>query len=559
MIELRPYQKQAISEAFIALKRNDDPVLLECSVGGGKSYIIASIAKRFNDLNKKVLCLVSSAELVRNNSDAYRDCLGEPSIFCASLSNKNYDQNVIFATPQSLASALKKNHPIGNIRFNIIIVDEAHGINYYAKKSTFIRVLRHYKQEYPAMRVLGLTGTPFRRNVSIVGKKAFFKSKVGNISTHYLIENNYLVKPIFDRGDVESFDFSHCKIRKTGHFKGSDLQTVIDNKKRLTWDILQEVQMIMRDKHCVIIFCSTRAHCFEAYTALPPESTRIILGDTPDEERNTILTLARQCKIKYLISVNCLLVGVNVPCINGIVWLRPTSSLLLFIQGIGRGLRLYPEKTDCLVLDYAGNLDRFQDLDHPIINEAIQPRMEDEKDYCIPCYDCSTLNTIHSRRCIGIVSGQRCEHYFEFKECPGCCTQNDITSRECRNCHAELIDPNAKLKLTKKQRFVLNVNQASYWVSCYENSGHPIIHVKYECQGKNAFEQFFTRSEKGRQIFYALFIKQHCVDSSEWYPHLTNLYKMREMINDPTLKTPHQIECSINEFGQYKVLKKIFN
>ena len=60
---------------------------------------------------------------------------------------------------------------------------------------------------------------------------------------------------------------------------------------------------------------------------------------------------------------------------------------------------------------------------------------------------CETLNTVHSRRCIGVHNGKRCDNFFEWKDCPECNLPNDTTSRLCRGCGHELIDPNAKLSL----------------------------------------------------------------------------------------------------------------
>ena len=559
MIELRPYQLQAISQAWDALKKNDDPVLLECSVGGGKSYLLSSIAKTMDDLNKRVLCLVNSSELVRNNSSAFKDFKGIPSIFCSSLSEKSYDKNVIFATPQSVISALKSEHPIKDIIFNMIIVDEAHSINFFSDTSTFMRILRHYKQQYQPMRVLGLTGTAFRGDMSIIGREAFFKTKVGNISTQYLIENKFLVPPVFGYKKIESFDFSKCKTNNMGEFKGSELQKVIDQKKRLTWDILQEVQVIMKDRNSSMIFCSTKAHCHEAFAALPEGSARIILGDTPDDVRHESLTMARNGQIKWLISVNCLLTGVNITSLNGIVWLRPTSSLLLFIQGIGRGLRLHPGKEDCLVLDYASNLTRFSDIDHPIINEAIQPRGDHaEEERPFKCWKCSTYNSIFNRRCTGMVDGKRCDHFFEFKTCPSCDMQSDITARACRGCGHELIDPNAKLTRTIQPTYRLNVIEATYWVSPQGNTSFPVIHAKYKCVEGDVFESYFSNSEKSKAILYNNFVKLHIEKPSTFYKRMSNLHGMRDMLNSPGLKTPINIECTKDEHGRFKLKKKIF-
>jgi DNA repair protein RadD len=449
MIELRPYQKTAVGEAWDALKKNDDPVLFIMSVGGGKSYCIASILKSFESNNKRALCLVNSAELVRNNSKAFKDLGGKPAIFCASLGEKDINQKVIFATPQSVMSAIKKNHVLSEISFNIIVVDEAHMIPFHKPRSIFMRIIRHYKLIYKDMRLLGLTGTPFRGSgTEIVGNKCLFKSQVANIDINYLIENQFLVEPCFRSNKIDSIDFSNVKVLPTGNFDQKELQLTLDKNHRLTGQILIEVQEIIKNRNGAFIFCSTKKHCLEAMRALPPNEASMIIGETPDKERNDILYMARSGQIKYLVSVNCLMTGVDCPRFDSVVWLRPTSSLVLYMQGIGRGLRLYPSKSDCLILDFAGNLDLHRDIDEPIINKALlnEPNEAIKE---IPCPECLALNSVLARRCCGILDNKkRCDFFFEFKECDNCGIKNDVTARDCRGCDKQLIDPNEKLTVS---------------------------------------------------------------------------------------------------------------
>lgn len=559
-IKLRDYQVRAVNEAMEALIKNDDPVLLECSVGGGKSYLLAAIARKLDLQNKRVLCLVSSSELVRNDSDAFADMGGDPAVFCASLGKKEWNKNVVFATPQSLINTIKQNHPLSHVIFNLIMVDEAHQIG-VADAGVFQRILRHFKQAYKPMRLLGMTGTPFRGDVAIFGENALFKSKVGNISTKYLIDNGFLVKPIFGITETEGFDFSKCKVKNTGDFSGKDLQAVINSKKRLTWKILQEVQRITAPGDVCMLFCSTIPHCLEAIAALPEGQSRMIIGDTDDQSRHDALTLARENKIKYLVSVNCLLTGVNIPAVNHIIFLRPTSSLLLYIQAIGRGLRLSDGKTHCTVLDFAGNTQRFQDIDDPIINEAIQPKEPEDPDYCILCLACAekgitTLNKVTGRRCIGIHEGVRCDHYFEWKDCHECGKPADITSRYCPHCNAELIDPNAKLflKPAKPKREVFQVLNAKYWL--LDNNGGISFNAMYQVSnGLRIYENFVIRDIRTKNIFYGMFVKPCVPNPSQYYPVLQSITHLRKMLD--CILTPSIIECTFNQ--RYRIQKRVFN
>lgn len=560
MIILRDYQQTAINEAWKALKKNDDPVLFVSSVGSGKSVMIGHMMKTIEDHGKRALCLVNSSELVRNNSETFKRMGGNPSVFCASLNKKEHDKNIVFATPQSIMAAIKNNHPIKDILFNMIVVDEAHSINHLSFESQFMRILRHYKHQYPPMRVLGLTGTDFRGSGNdIVGEDCLFKTRVANITTSWLIQNDFLAKPVYGFPETESFDFSKLKT-KSGKFSTKELEEVISSKKRLTWEILQEVNEVMQNRNGAFIFCSSKRHCEEALEALPKGSTYIITGDTPEKERHKILTMARNQEIKYLISVNCLMTGIDVPNFCTTVWLRPTESLVLYVQGIGRALRLHDLKKDALILDFAGNLDRHQDIDNLIINEALKARNDyaEEEEKPFTCYTCGTAASLHTRRCHGMVLNARCEYFFQFKDCSRCSVQNDITARSCRACNAELIDPNAKLKRPKPEAYILNVIQAQYSVSPMGHTSLPIINISYDCGHHRVFESYYMNSEKNRNIAYAKMIRTHIEKPSDYYMHMTNINKMREMISGP-IKTPSQLICTINDERYYRIVKKVFN
>jgi DNA repair protein RadD len=410
------------------------------------------------------------------------------------------------------------------------------------------------QQEGYNFRIIGLSGTCYRDKAqSIVGPNMLFKSKLCSISTSWLIKNSYLVKPNFGIQNME-YDFSNIRVDNMGKFNTKEIQKIVDENERLTGEIMKELQTIPCNG--IFIFAATRKHCEECARSLPDGQWKIITGETPHEERKDILLGAKTGRIKYLISVNCLNVGVDVPNFDACAWLRPTESLVLYTQGIGRVLRLSEGKNKAIVLDYAGNLDRHGDIDDPIINEALRPTIENEKDYVIPCFSCGTDNTVHARRCIGVVDTKRCDHYFEFKDCISCGTTNDITSRACRKCDAELIDPNKKLSKIKSEQFNLNVLNAKYWVN---KSDYPIINAQYITDKGNVFEAHYMKTEKSKNICYAKFIRNHIPNGKEYYMKLTHYESVKEMIETSKIITPHSLVCKKNEYGRFEILKKIFN
>lgn len=405
-----------------------------------------------------------------------------------------------------------------------------------------------------------MTGTPYRgKSIPIYGENEIFKRRDVHIPMSWLIENKFLAKPQFGLNTTESFNFSHLNVNGMGKYNGKELQKVVDSQERLTAEIMREIVATVRNgRQGAFIFCSTIPHCFEALKALPPDESRIVIGDTPHEERKQIMEDAHNGQVNYLISVSCLLAGVDQPRFDVACFCRPTESLTLYIQAIGRVLRLHPTKINgALVLDHAGNAQRFQDIDDPIINEAIQPREENEKDYCIPCFTCGVQNTIWTRRCIGVHNGNRCDHFFTFKECHVCSVLNDQCSRHCRSCDAELIDPNAKLN-RNNQTITVAIVKGEYWVTAMKG-GFPIINCRYyAASGWNYTELFYTNTDKSRNILYAKFCRQHINGPSEYYMKLSDYRIMLGMI-EKGVKTPHSIVVIHNPDGSYKLIKKLFD
>lgn len=567
---MRKYQQEAVQECWQALKRDDQPVLLMASVGAGKSLMLASILLTMQRSGKRALCLVNNAELVRNNCQTFIEQGGEASIYCAALGQKDSKATVVFGTPQSILNAINKKESIADIIFNIIIVDEAHAIDYLHARTGFMRILRHYKCAYPDMRVLGATGTNFRyKGSAIVGKECLFKSQVGNISTESLIKSGYLVDPDFEVDRKLVIDFSKVVIKPNGQFDQKQLEEVVEKSTRLTELICKQLVHIMETqrRYGVFIFATTKKHADEIMTHLPSNQSALILGDTPQEERTRILNEARKGTIKYLVNIAIISVGVDVPPYDTLAYLRPTESLVLLVQTMGRALRLSPgtDKRNALILDFAGNIERHADWDNPILLKAVKQTEDPEKPRVILCPKCSEYNTETARRCVGISTDSektRCDYYFEFKECPNesCEAKNDIAARHCRICKTEIIDPNAKLKLDTTAHGLkeLSVIHAKYAISDTNSAFR--INALYKCsdsKGKIGFyhESYIPNSDKARHFFYGQFIKKHCKKPSDWYMHIDKREKMEEMLENAYI--PSAIVIA-GEGSGYKIKRKIF-
>lgn len=563
---LRPYQKEAINAIRQCLRDSINPVILEASVGAGKSLICSELLLMIEKAKWRALCLTINSTLVQQNHEAHLIQGGNSGIYCSGLNEKNSDKPVIFGSPHSLVLGIKNKEPISFVPFNLIIIDECHNIDFKNSSSMYMRILNHYgfmaQSNNYKYRIVGLTGTPYRgKNEPIVHENALFKKTAYSVSTDWLIKNSYLAEPIFEISENESLNFKKLKINNMGRFNNNELQNVINKSHRLTHKIMEQIIVLVENgRKGAFIFCSTLKHCEEAMNSLPAGQSACITAKTPHEERKIILNLAKEGKIKYLVNVATLLTGVDLPLFQIAAFLRPTESLVLFVQAMGRVLRLHPEKKNALVLDFAGNIERHRDWDNPILLEAIKQTVDKDSPLVIECPSCESMNTEHTRRCVGLINEKRCDYYFEFKECfnEECRVKNDIAARLCWKCNCELIDPNEKLSLeiAKISCIKVYVKESEYSISGTKNGFQ--IHCKYKCKDEVGYdgyiyENYSPTSEKARNVFYGQFVRKHCKDSSKWYMHLSNRDKIEEMLK--TINSP--IELIIEQQG-LKIKKKIF-
>ena len=562
---LRPYQQEAINAIRQCLRESTDPVILEASVGAGKSLICSELLLMIEKANWRALCLTMNSTLIQQNHETHLIQGGNSGIYCSGLNEKNSDKPVIFGSPHSVVLGIKNKEPISLIPFNLIIIDECHNIDFKNSSSMYMRILNHYgfmaQSNNYKYRIVGLTGTPYRgKNEPIVHEDALFKKTAYSVSTDWLIKNGYLAKPVFEISENESLNFKELKINNMGRFNNNELQEVINKSHRLTHKIMEQIIVLVENgRKGAFIFCSTLKHCEEAMNSLPVGQSACITAKTSHEERKKILTLAKEGKIKYLVNVATLLTGVDLPLFQIAAFLRPTESLVLFVQAMGRVLRLHPEKKDALVLDFAGNIERHRDWDNPVLLEAVKQTIDKDKPLVITCPACMGMNTEHARRCVGITHDKRCDYYFEFKECV-CGAKNDIAARLCHSCKEELIDPNAKLSMGKINNNTMKVDviQAHYGVSGTQKGFR--VSCIYKCKDDkgnrgDVIENYYPISDKSLRVFYGQFVKKHIPQSSKWYMQLQNRFKVEEMLKD--VETPLSLLIA-KEQGGIKIKKKFF-
>lgn len=524
---LRPYQQEAVQATVEHFRRTDDAAVIVLPTGAGKSLVIAELAKL---ARRRILVLAHVKELVEQNHSKYEHYGFQASIFAAGLNRKEADTQVVFGSVQSVA----RNLDAFNDEFSLLIIDECHRVS-LDENSEYQQIIRHLKSHNQSLKVLGLTATPFRlgsgwiyqqhRQLNCVRttETTFFKSCIYELSLRYMIDNGYLTPANVLDAPIALYDFEQLRPNQYGGYSEVDLNRLFNSCKRATARIIEQVIDLAGERRGAMIFAATVAHAREIYGYLPPECSAIITGEMKNKARDSVISAFKNRQIKFLVNVSVLTTGFDAPHVDLIAILRPTESIGLYQQIVGRGLRLSEGKQDCLVLDYAGNT-------HSLFRPEIGEPKPDSSSVVVdvPCPICSHINQFwglvdsdgdliehYGRRCQGLIDidgiKQQCDFRYRFKECSNCGAENDIAARQCHGCQQLLVDPDNKLKaaLQLRDAKVLRCSGISF-KAVITKQGHDALKVTYHDEdGAELSEQFRLETDAQRGAFYHNFLKQH--------------------------------------------------
>ncbi|MCQ8877678.1 DEAD/DEAH box helicase [Pseudoalteromonas shioyasakiensis] len=520
---LRPYQQEAVSRTVAHFRKTSDPALIVLPTGAGKSLVIAELARI---AKQKILVLAHVKELVEQNAEKYTSFGLEASIFSAGLKQKSLSHQVTFASVQSLSRNLEQL----NEHYSLLIIDECHRVS-DDDNSQYSKVIARLQSYNPSLKILGLTATPFRLGLGWVYHTHYhgfvrgndsspFKTCIFELPLRYMIKNKYLTPPKEVDAALSHYDFSSLSSDSFGRYNQDDLNTLLTANTRATKSICKDILALSEQRKGVMIFAATVRHAQEVLGYFPAQQSALITGDTPAPERDELIIAFKSKKLKFLINVSVLTTGFDAPHVDFIAILRPTESVSLYQQIVGRGLRLSEGKRDCLVIDYAGN---GFDLFYPEV--GTKKSQTDNEPVQVLCPGCGFANIFwgktdsqgkviehFGRRCQGLLESnehsEQCDYRFRFKECEQCGAQNDIAARQCQTCEAILADPDDKLRaaLNLKNALVLRCSGLSVQPL---NSTSDIIKLTYFDEDGASCDEIFDFSHPGaRYIFNKQFGKR---------------------------------------------------
>ena len=373
MINLRPYQKEAIDSTFRYFADNDGNPLIVLPTGTGKSVVIAEFCRQtLTDWpDTKILVVTHVRELIKQNHDELKTLWPEApaGINSAGLKKRDYEPPIVFCGIQSVHKKASKF-----VKVDLVLIDEVHLVP--RKTNTmYQRFLSNLKIMNPHMRVIGLTATPYRLDSGLLhaGKEALFDAVSYEAELKDMVDQGYLTR-LMSKQPKTRLDVSSVSIRG-GEFVAGELERAVD-RTDVNESVVREIVVLGAERKSWLIFCAGVKHATHIAEIVRRYgvSCETIFGDTPSAERDRIVRDFKAGKIRALASMGVLTTGFNAPIVDLLAILRPTESTGLYIQIMGRGMRNSPGKEDCLVLDFAGNIARHGPVDR--VNPK-KPRQND--------------------------------------------------------------------------------------------------------------------------------------------------------------------------------------
>jgi DNA repair protein RadD len=361
MMQLRPYQRQCVDAVYDHLRTRDDNPCAVVPTAGGKTPIMATICKdAVGQWNGRVLILAHVKELLEQTADKLRAVCPEVEfgIYSAGLKRRDTEHAVIVAGIQSVYKrACELN------AFDLVLVDESHLIPLEGE-GMYRQFLADAKVINPELRIVGFTATPFRLKTGpICTPEGFLNHICYEVGVRELIVGGYLC-PLITKAGINKADFERLHVR-AGEFVADEMEALMD-EDRLVEAACGETVGYTRDRRGVLIFASGVKHGEHIVRVLKEQhgiECGFVTGETPTKQRDAILGRFRRGEIKYLCNVNVLTTGFDAPHIDCVALVRPTMSPGLYYQMVGRGFRLHPDKQNCLVLDFGGNVMRHGPVD----------------------------------------------------------------------------------------------------------------------------------------------------------------------------------------------------
>lgn len=411
MYELHPYQKKLVQQTRQELANGKNSVLIQSPAGSGKSVVIAEIARLTVKKGGYVLFMVHRKELVEQITDSFKE------------------NNVDLSHCTIMTVGRVKNR-LGKLpKPTLIITDETH--------HSLAKTYRNVYKFYLTTPRIGFSATPWRMNGK--GLHDVYESMVKGPSVKWLISNKYLAP--FKYYSVNLVNSDKLKKSSTGDYTNKSMDEAVG--KTIFGDVINTYKKVANGQQAIVY-----AHSVE-YSQIVANSfnqagisARHVDAKTPSTKREQIMTDFKAGKIKIICNVDLISEGFNVPDCSTVILLRPTASLVLFIQQSMRSMRYKTGKV-ATIIDHVANYSRFglPDDDFDWTLDDREKKRNGRKD------DAPAIKTCD--RCFRVVPAQS-------KICPFCGFEFEIEATEMQE------DKNAKIEKIGEFKMVADYKNNQY-------------------------------------------------------------------------------------------------
>lgn len=349
---LRPYQQAAVDAAvaFFRAKTADGINAIEVlPTGAGKSLVIANIALA---LGEPVLIFQPSKEILEQN---YKKICSYGFVQCAIFSASFNSRRISTVTFCTIGSVIRHLNVLQGIKY--CIIDECHGVNSKGGMyETMIRTL--------GVKVLGLTATPYRLTSTSDGaiikfltrtRPCIFNRVIHVTQVRELLNEGFLAK--LDYWSLEcGFNLNNVKLNSTGCDYDEDSLKAEYKRSRFEDSIEMWVRRLLAKRSRILVFTKFVDEARMLAERVP--NTAYVCGETPKDERDRILNDFKAGKIHCLANAATLVCGFDYPELDVVLLAKPTRSLAMYYQMVGRAIRPCPDKWGWIV-DLCGTYKRF--------------------------------------------------------------------------------------------------------------------------------------------------------------------------------------------------------
>jgi superfamily II DNA or RNA helicase len=345
-----PYQNEVLEKLEVERTvHNRYRNLIVAATGTGKTVISAFDYKHFKQNNKssKLLFLAHRKEIIQQSLSTFQGVLRDNNIgelWVDGMVPNNFE--VVFASVQSVNNQLE-TISLSPDYYDFIIIDECH----HQMAKSYRQIINYFKPKV----LLGLTATPERMDGGDILED--FNNKIAAEIRLPEAMNRKLLCPFQYFGITDSIDLSHAKWVR-GRYLASELTNIYTENDRRVGEIIDALEKYTKDINDVraLGYCVSMEHAkymAEKFTLAGLKADYLTSDNS--ENRTHIRKKLEKKEINFLFVVDIFNEGIDIPQIDTLLFLRPTESLTIFLQQLGRGLRLYEDK-DCLtVLDFVGN------------------------------------------------------------------------------------------------------------------------------------------------------------------------------------------------------------